>query len=160
MNLIGKRFGRLEVVSNANKHGYVTCRCDCGNFKDIRATSLTKKYQPTRSCGCIQKEFASSISAKSISKNSEKQISSNRRFNTNFGSIVCDKPKNNTSGHKGVSWCKSKGMWEAYISIHNKRIHLGRYHNIDDAVKARVEAEEKYFDPLLEVRKDTEEVLK
>ena len=49
MNLIGKRFGRLEVVSNANKHGYVSCKCDCGNFKDIRATSLTKKYQPTRS---------------------------------------------------------------------------------------------------------------
>lgn len=93
MNLIGKRFGRLEVVSDASKHGYVSCKCDCGNFKDIRATSLTKKYQPTRSCGCIQKEFASSVSAKSISKNSEKQISSNRKFNTNFGSIVCDKPK-------------------------------------------------------------------
>jgi len=159
MNLIGKRFGRLEVVSNSDKHGYVSCKCDCGNFKDIRATSLTKKYQPTRSCGCIQKEFASSVSAKSISNNSEKQISSNRKFNTNFGSIICDKPKNNTSGHKGVSWCKSKGMWEAYISVHNKRIHLGRYHDIEDAVKARIEAEEKYFDPLLEVRNDAEGVL-
>lgn len=160
MNLTGKKFGRLEVISSAERNGYVTCRCDCGNFKNIRATSLTKKYQPTRSCGCIQKEFASSVSAKSISKNSEKQVSSNRKFNTNFGSIVCDKPKNNTSGHKGVSWCKSKGMWEAYISVHNKRIHLGRYHNIDDAVKARIEAEEKYFDPLLKVHNDTTEVMK
>ena len=159
MNLTGKRFGRLEVISSAERHGYVTCKCDCGRINDVRATSLTKKYQPTRSCGCIQKEFASSVSAKSISKNSEKQISSNRKFNTNFGSIVCDKPKNNTSGYKGVSWCKSKGMWEAYISIHNKRIHLGRYNNIDDAVKARIEAEEKYFDPLLEIRNDSEEVL-
>ena len=154
MNLNGKRFGRLEVISSAEKHGYVTCRCDCGRIKDIRATSLTKQKCPTRSCGCIQKEFASSIASKTLSANSEKQVSNNRKYGTNFGSIKCEKPKNNTSGHKGVSWNRGHSKWQAYIHVHRTRISLGYFDDIEDAVKARIAAEEKYFDPLLEKVKE------
>lgn len=51
----------------------------------------------------------------------------------------------NTSGVIGVSWYESEHKWGAYITIDNKHISLGRYDNFDDAVKARKEAEEKYF---------------
>lgn len=53
--------------------------------------------------------------------------------------------KSNTSGITGVSWSKSKNKWEAYITINKKRKNLGRYENIDDAIRVRKEAEEKYF---------------
>ena len=56
-----------------------------------------------------------------------------------------DKPKNNSSGHLGVSWNKRYEKWEAHIGINNKKIYLGRYSIIEDAIKARKEAEEKYF---------------
>lgn len=41
----------------------------------------------------------------------------------------------NTSGHVGVSWDRSK--WVAKVQWKGKQIHLGRFENIDDAVKAR-----------------------
>lgn len=51
----------------------------------------------------------------------------------------------NTSGVKGVNWHSSKNKWRAFIGINGKHIHLGSFTNFEDAVKARKEAEEKYF---------------
>lgn len=53
--------------------------------------------------------------------------------------------KNNTSGVTGVCWDKQVDKWQAYIWVDGKTIHLGRFYNFDDAVKARKEAEEEYF---------------
>lgn len=58
-NLIGKRFGRLQVISEA---GFITspngkrrriynCLCDCGNYCIVQHQYLT--YGDTVSCGCI-----------------------------------------------------------------------------------------------------------
>lgn len=65
---IGDKFGRLTVVSNPfkpdpNKYEYfVDCECSCGSGKrSYRKVSLTKKTNPTKSCGCLQRAFASSL---------------------------------------------------------------------------------------------------
>lgn len=55
------------------------------------------------------------------------------------------KMESNTSGKTGVSWCKDRYKWEAYIAVDGKKINLGRYDNYEDAVKVREEAEIKYF---------------
>ena len=52
---------------------------------------------------------------------------------------------NNTSGYIGVSYSKERRKWVAQIHLGNKGIYLGRYDNIEDAIAARKEAEEKYF---------------
>lgn len=52
---------------------------------------------------------------------------------------------NNTSGITGVYWDSDRNKWHSQIGINNKIIYLGRYDNFDEAVKARKEAEEKYF---------------
>lgn len=73
-----------------------------------------------------------------------------KKFRTNFHVIESKNlPKNNRSGHKGVSWDKTRELWSAYINVHGRKIHLGRYARIEDAIAARVEAEEKYFEPLI-----------
>ena len=41
--------------------------------------------------------------------------------------------RHNTSGHKGVTWDKSRGKWQAKIKINGKMVHLGRFDNIEDA---------------------------
>lgn len=62
-DLTGERFGRLTVVERVEN--YVSpngkwkqtrwkCLCDCGNYKIIHATSLTRGL--TRSCGCYNDE--------------------------------------------------------------------------------------------------------
>lgn len=55
---------------------------------------------------------------------------------------------NNNSSVAGVYWHKIDSIWESYIDKDNQRIYLGRYKDFDKAVKARKEAEEKYFGEL------------
>jgi hypothetical protein len=57
-DLLGCRFDRWTVICNADKkHGQKVylCRCDCGNEKEVYATSL--KQGKSKSCGCLQKEL-------------------------------------------------------------------------------------------------------
>ena len=53
--------------------------------------------------------------------------------------------KNNTSGVTGVSYNKQLKKYIARIRINKKDIHLGCYSDFEEAVKARKEAEQKYF---------------
>ena len=49
---------------------------------------------------------------------------------------------NNTSGHKGVTFNKSAGRWQAKIGIGARKAkHLGYFKTIDDAIAARESAE-------------------
>ena len=59
--------------------------------------------------------------------------------------MPCDLRKDNKSGVTGVIWDKNACMWRAYINYNNKRIDLGLYVMFENAVKARKEAEDKYF---------------
>ena len=52
---------------------------------------------------------------------------------------------NNTSGVTGVCWSKKDGKWCAYINANKQNIYLGSFIKFENAVKARKEAEEKYF---------------
>ena len=52
---------------------------------------------------------------------------------------------NNTTGFTGVFWSKRDCIWRAYVKINGKQIHLGCFVNKDDAIKARLKGELKYF---------------
>lgn len=54
------------------------------------------------------------------------------------------RPRNST-GQPGVVWRGETGKWRAYISVGGRRINLGHYKDLGDAVRARREAEEKYW---------------
>ncbi len=150
-DLTGNRYGKLLVLRrDAARNGYWICECDCGKRKSIRGTSLTKNGG-TRSCGCDQRKIASETGRKTVADNSRKHIEQNLAYHTNFHVIESQNvPKNNTSGHKGVWWDKSRELWLAYIHVHRKKVFLGRFPEYADAVKARELAEEQYFKPLIE----------
>lgn len=130
-DLIGRRFGKLLVIGlnpvrQKSPSGQTSrrwdCVCDCGNTATVITESLVGGH--TNSCGCMR----------------------------GFGGFKPDRKlmSNNTSGHRGVSWCSSRGKWHAYIGIKGRRISLGSYDNINEAVKAREKAEDEYFTPVLE----------
>lgn len=55
IEMSGRKFGDLTVIKLSNKKGYEnalywTCKCKCGNIKDILGTSLRKGF--SKSCGC------------------------------------------------------------------------------------------------------------
>jgi hypothetical protein len=60
------------------------------------------------------------------------------------------KQKSNKSGYVGVFFHKATQKWYADITVNKKRIYLGIYENIEDAIKARKEAEKKYHEPILQ----------
>lgn len=51
---------------------------------------------------------------------------------------------NNKSGHIGIYWDKFTNKWRAEIKINYKKITLGRFINIDDAIIVRRKAEGVY----------------
>lgn len=53
--------------------------------------------------------------------------------------------KRNTSGYKGVKRAQRANRWEAYISVCGKKIFLGSFIELEDAAKAREEAEIRYY---------------
>jgi hypothetical protein len=61
-DLTGKKFGKLIVIKQAEKHvqpsgtSYTRwlCKCECGNEVTVRTSDLTRGH--TKSCGCLQKE--------------------------------------------------------------------------------------------------------
>ena len=54
-------------------------------------------------------------------------------------------PKNNKSTKTGVSYNKKSKKWIAQIGLNGENKYLGRFDVFEDAVKARQEAEQKYF---------------
>lgn len=54
-------------------------------------------------------------------------------------------PSNNTSGIIGVRFRKDRNKWYAEIQCDKIKYNLGSYEKKEDAIKARLEAELKYF---------------
>lgn len=53
--------------------------------------------------------------------------------------------KSNKSGHIGVNWHKSAKKWQARaVNLEGKRVDLGRYDNIEDAIAVRKKYEKEF----------------
>lgn len=149
-DLTGQKFGRLtalnQVQSRISRSGKKIiqwlCQCDCGNSKIVSTTDLQSGH--VRSCGCLRSEKSKNVRLKA-----KKYFNNNFVENTSISQLQATF-KNNTSGKKGVCWDKNKHIWKAYINFQRKRINLGSFDNIDDAIKAREDAEEQYFQPILD----------
>lgn len=71
-DLTGSIFGRLRVIRQTEDYIYPDgkrsarwlCECSCkeNNIIEVRGNQLTTKRNPTRSCGCLQKEAAATTS--------------------------------------------------------------------------------------------------
>lgn len=137
VDITGQRFNRLtalyRVKDKADRKGSVIwhCRCDCGNEVDYSYQDLV--YSHLKSCGCQKKEHDQKLGT----------------FLTHVGGTSLDAiqsqkiPTDNTTGYKGVYLIRGKYL--AKIVFQKKQYFLGTYENIEDAAKARKEAEQLLF---------------
>lgn len=161
----GMKFGRLTILKEVkpvddhwlskdgktyiSKHEVFLCVCDCGNEKEIRASSLLSGA--TQSCGCLRNEKSSENGKKVSASNGLKEYNEKVLVeSTKLDQLNKKVGINNTSGHKGVCWDKRREKWKAYITFRGERIYLGYFDKKQDAIKARLKAEEEYFVPILE----------
>ena len=79
--------------------------------------------------------------------NNDNRKSKLRVVTNQQNSMNKDKPINNTSGHRGVSFYEKRNKWRVYITINGERKHLGYFDKdkLNEAIQARLNAENKYF---------------
>lgn len=145
LDLTGQIFGELTTIKLADDlHGYKSlpweCMCSCGNITYVPAGSL--RAGTYKSCGCKQIEKRD--------KGVKKHLASDQIDGTRKSSLIVKAHKDSKSGIKGVMWMESRKKWKAYIGFKGKSITIGYFTVLDDAVKARQEAEEKYHKPYLD----------
>ncbi len=143
-DLKGKKFGKLEpieIVGKYNRKMVWRCKCDCGNFTNVTVDRLSNGM--TKSCGCLRDK-----TGKNVQKHNKENLVKDGVFTPLLKSKV---RSDNKTGHKGITIIKRKNKvrYKAGIGIKGKQIHLGYFDKLEDAVKARKKAEEKYHKPYL-----------
>ena len=152
IDMSGMRFGRWTVMERAElpvkqKNGIINgwlCRCDCGTERVIDRESLVTGRSV--SCGCNRAEKSSERAAQD-GKNVFERYDGTTVSAIRPGLKLL---KNNTSGVRGVYWESSSQRWVATIGLRGKIKKLGRFANKEDAIRARKEAEEEYYAPIIE----------
>lgn len=108
---IGHKYGRLLVIERAANKGKKVmweCKCDCGNYTVVAATSLSQGK--TKSCGCLMKEKASEIGKVSNLKHGQNRRRAVSAEYTAWRSMIsrCYNPKATSYdiyGGRGVTVC-------------------------------------------------------
>ena len=125
------------------------CRCECGNYIELDTNALGRAIRTNRniSCGCYKKKQNEIFSQLGKETLKEKVLIDG----TNLSRIKSDKlSKDNTSGITGVYQRKNSDFWEVSIGFKGRLIYLGKFKDKEDAIKARKQAEQKYYKPIIE----------
>lgn len=72
----------------------------------------------------------------------------NRKLNlriADYSKNGMNKKYDNRSVYPGVRFHKKQNNWSARIQVNYNPIHLGTFTTMDEAIKARKEAEDKYY---------------
>lgn len=132
-NVAGQQFHRLTALyplEERDKNGSVIwhCRCECGNELDVSYNNL--RYSNMRSCGCRRREHDQELSGLLTHVDGTSlDIFKSKKI-----------PRNNTTGVKGVYLIR--GKYVAKIVFQKKQYLLGAYETLDEAKRARQEADE------------------
>lgn len=127
-----RKINVTDVVGTTRKDGYLSVTI---NYKPYLLHRLALLYMTGKIPPMVDHD--------------NRNTSDNRFSNLNESDIWnnsknCKPNKSNTSGVMGVYWCKERESWEVKIGVNSKKIHIGRFKDKDDAIKARKEAEVKY----------------
>jgi len=144
LDITGQTFGRLTAVKflyyNEKSQDVWRFRCECGTEKDMPASNV--KWSRVQSCGCLYRDTR-------VTCAENRYDAMDGTFLTQLiaaKEVRCD----NTSGHTGVCYNQQTGKWAAYINFRKKRYFLGRFSSYEKAVEARIAAEHRLHDPIIE----------
>lgn len=147
-SMVGKKFGRLTVLGpDPNNRYKVVCKCDCGRTTSVQYNALIRDKARVVSCGCYRhsKEFGAKTSAHLAD-----YYKNNFMFGTNFAKITNTTPRvDNKTGCTGVCPNSQRGGYDSYLFLQGKRVYHEHFDNLEDAIKARKEAEERFFTPMI-----------
>lgn len=132
-DISGQKFGRLTALYHTDKRSkkgsvFWHCRCDCGNEVEVTEDGLL--HGNYKSCGCLRQEIW-------------KELPGQLHMVDGTCVEMLEKRKHrsdNTSGFRGI-YHMNNGKYRATIGFKGKRFYIGTFKNYEDAVQARLEAE-------------------
>lgn len=146
-NLEGQHIGKLTVIRRSDKYGsrgarktqLWECRCDCG-ATTYRATDTLTNPDISMCKDCAGKYSAAKARAYAgfVEGTQLAKISN------------ISERSDNRSGIRGVYLDGKTNKYRARIQFKGKTYNLGSYSSLEDAVKARRNAEDELFGPFLE----------
>lgn len=122
---------------------------DVDKIINYRWSLSTKKYARCESKKLFLHNLIMNITSEDNKNNKfVDHINGNTLDNRKFNLRIISRSENNFNKHikvKGYYQDNKTGKYIARIKVNRKNIYLGRFDNIEDAIKARKLAEEKYF---------------
>lgn len=114
LDISGKRFGRLKVLSfsHTNKYRQAVwlCRCDCGNVAEKLANHL--KSGLVNSCGCLKNELIASVGVKNRRHGHSVNYKASKTFNSYAGMLQrCYYKKHNRYENYGGRGIMVSARW-------------------------------------------------
>lgn len=147
-DITGQKFGKLTVIKKVGltekQLQKWLCKCECGNYKEVVYTHLVKGM--VASCGCLKVAAAEKATMNEATVDGVK-----------IPALIKKTAKNNSSGRKGVSKFKTKTgriRYRVRITVNKKTINVGKFDTLEEAIKARELAEEKYFKPYIDTYRE------
>lgn len=123
-----------NVAGNTNWRGYTSIWIN-GN-----------QYYAHRLAWALHYGFWPNCDVDHINENkSDNRICNLRQANRSQNMFNRGRNKNNTSGFKGVIFCKNTRRWRAQMSIYGKSVNIGRFDTKEEAAHA-------YFEKAKELR--------
>jgi hypothetical protein len=120
--------------AGANGHGYIIISIDRRKY---RAHRLAFLYMT----GAMPPEFVDHINRdRADNRWVNLRLATNQENTGNAGLR-----RNNTSGHRGVAWDKSRGKWMAHGTRGGRFIGLGRFDDIEEAAAVAQKWQEENF---------------
>ena len=146
-DLSGQKFGLLTAMYPTEHRDYRGsvlwhCVCECGNEIDVSAGALLDGNN--RSCGCLKDK-------------NQKQIAQRRHLVDGTCVEVLEKRKkrrDNESGFRGVFYLKNSNRYRVDIGFKGKRYYVGLFEDYDEAVQARLEAENLIHNSFINIWKE------
>ena len=146
-DLSGQKFGLLTAVYPTERRDhrgsvYWHCVCECGNEIDVAAGALLDGNN--KSCGCLKDK-------------NQKQIAQRRHLVDGTCVEVLEKRKkrrDNESGFRGVFYLKNSNRYRVDIGFKGKRYYVGLFEDYDEAVQARLEAENLIHNSFINIWKE------
>lgn len=151
-NTLDNREKNLRVVTNAQNQQNRT-RIQKNNKSGVRGVSWSKQHGKWMAKLTLNYKqiYIGLYDELSDAENAIKYARANmmthspealkkEKFNKKMLGSKFTQYKNNTSGVRGVAWCKRSNKWRVRIQVDNKKIHIGTFEDLEEAKNAATKA--------------------